>query len=154
LYLGSIIPGVSEKIIWYSFSVNIPLMRWRVVCTLGDTIASFSSINALRSVLLPALGRPKIFTNPDFMNNMPEGAHFGQKRIEEVVSPLPVEVATVSENLKKPSTVADGFSCCEGEDRTPDLWVMRTTTTFVASIRQLTNRICWSGLSLYPSTLL
>lgn len=37
---------------------------------------------------------------------------------------------------------------CEGEDRTPDLRVMHTTTVFTApdSIG-----VCWSGLSLYPS---
>ena len=39
------------------------LMRCRVVCTFGETIASFSPINALSKVLLPALGRPKILRN-------------------------------------------------------------------------------------------
>src|SRR5947209_3438329 len=35
----------------------MPLMRWRVVCTFGETIASFSFINAFNSVLLPNAGK-------------------------------------------------------------------------------------------------
>ena len=45
----------------------IALIRCLVVCTLGDTIASFSPINALSKVLFPALGLPKILTNPVFI---------------------------------------------------------------------------------------
>jgi hypothetical protein len=41
-------------------------MRWRVVCTLEETIASFSPINVLSNVLLPALGFPNMLTNPTF----------------------------------------------------------------------------------------
>src|SRR6188508_2730382 len=44
----------------------MPLIRCRVVCTFGDTIASFSPMSAFSNVLLPALGFPKIFTNPAF----------------------------------------------------------------------------------------
>ncbi len=47
------------------------LIRWRVVCTLGDTMASFSPINALSKVLLPALGFPNIFTKPTFIKKAP-----------------------------------------------------------------------------------
>jgi hypothetical protein len=44
-------------------------MRWRVVCTLEETMASFSPIKALSNVLLPALGLPNMLTNPDFILN-------------------------------------------------------------------------------------
>src|SRR5437764_14933218 len=44
----------------------MPLMRCRVVCTLEETIASFSPISALSRVLFPALGLPNMLTNPDF----------------------------------------------------------------------------------------
>jgi hypothetical protein len=67
LYFGSMIPGVSEKITWYSPGLfRNALMRWRVVCTFDETIAIFSPINALSKVLLPALGLPNMFTNPAF----------------------------------------------------------------------------------------
>ena len=59
-------PGVSEKMIWYHSVVRIPLIRWRVVWTLGDTMASFSPIRAFNRVLLPAFGLPNMLTNPDF----------------------------------------------------------------------------------------
>ena len=48
----------------------MPLIRWRVVCTFGDTMASFSPIKALRRVLFPAFGRPNMFTNPDFIMSL------------------------------------------------------------------------------------
>ena len=38
-----------------------------MVCALGETIASYSPINAFSKVLLPALGIPKMFANPDFI---------------------------------------------------------------------------------------
>src|SRR5271170_85260 len=41
-------------------------MRVRVVCGLAVTIATFSPIRALSRVDLPALGRPRMDTNPDF----------------------------------------------------------------------------------------
>jgi hypothetical protein len=40
------------------------MMRWRVVCTLWDTIASFSPSIAFIKVLLPAFGLPNILTKP------------------------------------------------------------------------------------------
>jgi len=43
-----------------------PIMRLRVVCGLAVTMATFSPVRALRSVLLPTLGRPRMATNPDF----------------------------------------------------------------------------------------
>src|SRR5271157_129069 len=43
-----------------------PAMRLRVVCGLAETMATFSPIRALSSVLLPELGRPRMATNPDF----------------------------------------------------------------------------------------
>jgi len=42
-----------------------PAMRLRVVWGLGVTIATFSPVSAFSSVLLPALGRPRMATNPD-----------------------------------------------------------------------------------------
>lgn len=41
-------------------------MRLRVVCGLAETMATFSPVRALSSVLFPALGRPNMATNPDF----------------------------------------------------------------------------------------
>ena len=65
-------PGVSEKTIWYSPGfVRNAFMRCRVVCTLEETIASFSPTKAFSKVLLPAFGLPNMFTKPDFME--PEG---------------------------------------------------------------------------------
>ena len=43
-----------------------PAMRLRVVCGLAVTMATFSPVRALRRVLLPTLGRPRMATNPDF----------------------------------------------------------------------------------------
>ena len=43
-----------------------PAMRLRVVCGLAVTMATFSPVRALSSVLLPTLGRPRMATNPDF----------------------------------------------------------------------------------------
>ena len=42
-------------------------MRVRVVCGLSDTMASLWPTMRLRSVDLPALGRPRNDTKPDFM---------------------------------------------------------------------------------------
>src|SRR6516165_1639562 len=41
-------------------------MRLRVVCGLAVTIATFSPVSAFSSVLLPAFGRPRMATKPDF----------------------------------------------------------------------------------------
>src|SRR5215469_2222608 len=40
-------------------------MRWRVVCGLRVTIASFSPTSAFSKVDFPALGRPMMETNPE-----------------------------------------------------------------------------------------
>src|SRR5580704_329521 len=40
-------------------------MRFRVVCGLGEMIASFSPTSALSKVDLPALGRPRMHTKPE-----------------------------------------------------------------------------------------
>lgn len=69
----------------------IALIRCLVVCTLGDTIASFSPINALSKVLFPALGLPKILTNPVFIEKI-QADDFNltavrqSLRIEEVIN--------------------------------------------------------------------
>ena len=47
-----------------------PAMRLRVVCGLAETMATFSPMRAFSSVLLPALGRPRMATNPDFKGEM------------------------------------------------------------------------------------
>ena len=44
----------------------IPRMRLRVVCGFGEMMASFSPTSAFSSVLLPALGRPRMQTNPEW----------------------------------------------------------------------------------------
>src|SRR5436190_1370841 len=43
------------------------MMRWRVVCGLSETMASFSPMIRFRSDDLPAFGRPISETNPDFI---------------------------------------------------------------------------------------
>src|ERR1700742_3528265 len=45
----------------------MPLIRWRVVWTLGETMASFSPMRALSRVDFPALGLPNMETNPTFI---------------------------------------------------------------------------------------
>src|SRR5258708_36653720 len=47
-------------------TLMIPRMRLRVVCGFGEMMASFSPTSAFSSVLLPALGRPRIQTNPEW----------------------------------------------------------------------------------------
>ena len=43
-------------------------MRLRVVCGLSDTMAIFVPTSRLRSVDLPAFGRPMSDTKPDFID--------------------------------------------------------------------------------------
>src|ERR1700722_9531580 len=69
---GLCTPGVSTKTIcaagrlpFPAGTSSTPVMRFRVVCGLLVTIATFSPTSAFSSVLLPALGRPKIDTNPE-----------------------------------------------------------------------------------------
>ena len=45
-------------------------MRWRVVCGLSETIATFWPTNRLSSVDLPAFGRPTSETNPAFTRRL------------------------------------------------------------------------------------
>ena len=45
-------------------SLKIPISRWRVVCGLSETIASFSPRYRFIKVDLPALGRPTSATVP------------------------------------------------------------------------------------------
>src|ERR1017187_3955592 len=66
-------PGVSTKTIcaagctpFCAGTSTTPAMRLRVVCGLAETMATFSPVKALSSVLLPAFGRPRMATNPDF----------------------------------------------------------------------------------------
>src|SRR5882762_10742278 len=47
-------------------TLMIPRMRLRVVCGFGEIMASFSPTSAFSSVLLPALGRPRMQTNPEW----------------------------------------------------------------------------------------
>ncbi len=70
---GLCTPGVSTKTICAAGCVpfcagtsTTPMMRLRVVCGLAVTMATFSPVSALSSVLLPTLGRPRMATNPDF----------------------------------------------------------------------------------------
>ena len=49
---------------WFSPSVRIPVILFRVVCGFDDTIVIFSPTIAFNSVDLPTLGRPRIAINP------------------------------------------------------------------------------------------
>src|SRR6266567_9417688 len=69
---GLCTPGVSTKTICAAGCMPLraststtPAMRLRVVCGLAETMATFSPVSALSSVLFPALGRPRMATNPD-----------------------------------------------------------------------------------------
>src|SRR5437763_11345466 len=57
-------PGVSTNTIWASGVVKTPWIDVRVVCGWWAVIASFSPMNALSKVDLPAFGRPAIETKP------------------------------------------------------------------------------------------
>ena len=50
--------------------LTIPRILWRVVCAFGLTTLSFSPTNLLYKVLLPALGKPMMLTNPA-LNDIP-----------------------------------------------------------------------------------
>src|ERR671919_482132 len=58
-------PGVSRKAICPRGSLRMPTMRLRVVCGLGETMATFWPRMRLSSVDLPALGRPTRATIPN-----------------------------------------------------------------------------------------
>src|SRR5665647_922018 len=64
LRLGEKIPGVSTRMICALFSITIPRISARVVCTLRETIVTLEPTSALTSVDLPTLGAPISATKP------------------------------------------------------------------------------------------
>src|SRR6202162_903192 len=64
LRLGRKIPGVSTRMIWALFSITMPRINARVVCTLRETIVTLEPTSALTSVDLPTLGAPISATKP------------------------------------------------------------------------------------------
>src|SRR5882757_3128014 len=64
LRFGRKIPGVSTKMIWALFSITMPRISARVVCTLRDTMVTLEPTRALTSVDLPTLGAPINATKP------------------------------------------------------------------------------------------
>src|SRR5882762_3758130 len=62
--LGRKIPGVSTRMICALFSITIPRISARVVCTLRETIVTLEPTSALTSVDLPTLGAPISATKP------------------------------------------------------------------------------------------
>src|ERR1700731_4303681 len=61
---GRKIPGVSTRMIWALFSITMPRISARVVCTLRETIVTLEPTSALTSVDLPTLGAPISETKP------------------------------------------------------------------------------------------
>src|SRR5882757_1252359 len=61
---GRKMPGVSTRMIWAWFSITMPRISARVVCTLRDTIVTLEPSSALTSVDLPTLGAPISATKP------------------------------------------------------------------------------------------
>src|ERR1700682_6289910 len=64
LRLGRKIPGVSTRMICALFSLTMPRISARVVCTLRETIVTLEPTSALTSVDLPTLGAPISATKP------------------------------------------------------------------------------------------
>src|SRR5712671_2095823 len=64
LRFGKKIPGVSTRMIWALFSITMPRISARVVCTLRETIVTLEPTRALTSVDLPTLGAPISATKP------------------------------------------------------------------------------------------
>src|ERR1700754_3893381 len=62
--LGRKIPGVSTRMIWALFSITMPRISARVVCTLRETIVTLEPTKALTRVDLPTLGAPISATKP------------------------------------------------------------------------------------------
>ena len=62
--IGLWMPGVSMNTICAAGVLRTPTMRWRVVCGLSETIATFWPTKRLSSVDLPAFGRPTSATKP------------------------------------------------------------------------------------------
>src|SRR6266436_3664409 len=61
---GEKMPGVSTRMICALFSITMPRIRARVVCTLRETIVTLEPTSALTSVDLPTLGAPISATKP------------------------------------------------------------------------------------------
>src|SRR5260370_6669643 len=64
LRLGRNIPGVSTRMICALFSITMPRISARVVCTLRETIVTLEPTSAVTSVDLPTLGAPISATKP------------------------------------------------------------------------------------------
>src|SRR5882762_2753417 len=64
LRFGRKIPGVSTRMIWALFSITMPRISARVVCTLRETIVTLEPTRALTRVDLPTLGAPISATKP------------------------------------------------------------------------------------------
>src|SRR5580658_11197906 len=62
--LGRNIPGVSTRMICALFSITMPRISARVVCTLRETMVTLEPTSALTSVDLPTLGAPISATKP------------------------------------------------------------------------------------------
>src|SRR5579859_942708 len=67
--LGKKIPGVSTRIICARFSITMPRISARVVCTLRDTMVTLEPTSALTSVDLPTLGAPISATKPQAVSS-------------------------------------------------------------------------------------
>jgi hypothetical protein len=59
---GAKMPGVSTNMTWTGPRIVMPMMRRRVVCTLGETIETFVPTRRLTRVDLPTLGAPTTVT--------------------------------------------------------------------------------------------
>ena len=57
-------PGVSTNMIWAGPTIVMPMMRRRVVCTLGETIDTLVPTSLFSRVDLPTLGAPRRATKP------------------------------------------------------------------------------------------
>src|ERR1700681_1943941 len=64
LRLGRNIPGVSTRMICALFSITMPRISARVVCTLRETIVTLEPTSALTREDLPTLGAPISATKP------------------------------------------------------------------------------------------
>src|SRR3954447_10080700 len=62
--LGRKIPGVSTRMICALFSITMPRISARVVCTLRETIVTLEPTSALTRVDLPTFGAPISATKP------------------------------------------------------------------------------------------
>src|SRR5258708_18410048 len=61
---GEKMPGVSTRMICAPFSITMPRISARVVCTLRETMVTLEPTSALTSVDLPTLGAPISATKP------------------------------------------------------------------------------------------